>query len=367
VATALVGDEGLISLAERFNFKNQTWLTPEGKLVIWASELGDWVPAVQVKDGEAIAWDGWEFKTMKIFGGEVIAADEAVELTQGTALTKDGQMQVFVDREGNIITAANGEIAQGWRIFGFENGALIESDRTWFDWMLTRASHDTIAVNPERSPGLEISVTLNEAAMQGNWDLSWHDQASFIHYWQEIALARMKDDGLIDPEKTYWQFVDWLKEGNVITLKQLSAWNAQTGEVETFANAPVKAVKNYITQMNQDKAGEPTLPLEKTRFKSDAGNSAAYDVAYDPETLTLWLIGEHSREYQGGHMENMSPFISSKIALVSALFRHPNSFLQANHQGISQGGRIYFKEDVGLAYVNLCDWLYGQLWLRDIK
>ena len=233
-----------------------------------------------------------------------LAVDELVAVDNNDFVAiKNRQLVAYLDPEWHVIAAYQGELVFGWQVNRYDAAtrALVPTGETYFDYMVRTPGHDTIAVEADRSPGLGISITLNEKALGADYRMTWRNQGLFIRYWQEVALARMQADGNLPEDMTYNQFVEWLKAGNKITLKELSAWNPQTGQVEIFKNIPVTEIGVYDTLMNQASVGEPALPMTggKTRYSTDNTRTWGYDAVYEPGTGKLWLVFEVNGEGAG--------------------------------------------------------------------
>ena len=255
--------------------------TSAGRKLGWDKEAQVWREGFTIQDGHLMRWEKGAYVIYGTRELSSLAVDELVAMDKYDFIAiKNRQLVAYLDPEWHVIAAYQGELVFGWQVNRYDAAtrALVPTGETYFDYMVRTSGHDTIAVEADRSPGLGISITLNEKALGADYRMTWRNQGLFIRYWQEVALARMQADGNLPEDMTYNQFVEWLKAGNKITLKELSAWNPQTGQVEIFKNIPVTEIGVYDTLMNQASVGEPALPMTggKTRYSTD-------------NTTTWWL------------------------------------------------------------------------------
>lgn len=280
--------------------------------------------------------------------GIAVAAKDIVPAGDfsGWVAVNGQEMTAYLDNNGNLMAAFNGEIALGWKVCAYKDGQLTELGKNWFEWMEGRPGHNSITVDTEKLPGLGITVILNETAFHQDLDLYWNKQELFIRYWLEAAYARMKDEGTLPEEISNWaQLRTWLQEGNQIILKQVSAWNTTTGKVELMENIKVRRIKVYLTEMDQVSSGEPPLPMDngKARYASNITDTAGRDIVYNPTTNDLWLVVESSKESQAIN----SFYLSRKCISAGVLFRVPWSVLESNIlKDKSRGGRILYNTTI---------------------
>jgi hypothetical protein len=305
----------------------------DGWYMAWENALVD---AVQIRNGQVWQWERDGFKVMLDGNKMPIAANEIRSVGEvGWVVLNSSAMKAFIDKEGRLMQAVDQLALVGNQVMGWNGAELVATDMSPMEFKANMPGHERLeSIGRVRGP--KLGLVINEQALGLNIDaLRFTDEGRFRQFFLEMALARMKDDGYIDQSMSFHQFTEWLSQGNNIILKELDAYNALTGEPETFHNASVKSITIYITHTN-DK-----LPIKgKTRYAPGLGPTAHLDAYYYVASSSLYLIFDINGQTVGNFISNPTiESINILNASVTQFIRLPPSYYDSAKCGLTSDGR----------------------------
>jgi hypothetical protein len=216
-------------------------------------------------------------------------------------------------------------------------GTVVDTGKVAIEWLIGLPGHEVLT---STGVGPEMSVVIAEKALGIDVNMRWANEAIYRQHWLTNALNRMKDDGYLDPNMTYSQFLDWLKAGNKITLKQLDAIDAATGRPPEgrFNNIEVEKIVVLMTRLNPQGSGEPALPIEgRTRFSVGMSDGTCYDTIYYPDSKVMYLVWEINSFVS---LNEMSSLVEDVASAASHTLREPASVFDSDQTTTSSSGRI---------------------------
>ena len=311
---------------------------------------------LRIEGGIATAYDSVRREWLPVLAadGAPVQASGNIKKVDGTGflvLTPDEtSLAMLLDTKGNLIPAYNGEILIGYQVYRYDGTTLVDSGKVAIEWLIGLPGHEVLT---STGIGPELTVVIAEKALGIDVKMRWANEAVYRKHWLINALNRMKDDGYLDPNMNYSQFLEWLEAGNKITLKQLDAIDAATGRPPEgrFNNIEVEKIVVLMTRLNPEGTGEPVLPIEGgTRFSSGTSDQRCDDYIYDPYTNTLYLVKELD---PGVPLSDITRKLASIIGGLTVRLRLPASMFDSDQTTTSRSGRrvyssnLYSMENIG--------------------
>jgi hypothetical protein len=265
----------------------------DGWPVVWEPTAGQLTDYVRIENGLVYTQESTGLKPILAPDGSQVPAAEVRPTSLGYAFVDgSGNLTMLVDRQGNRLPAYNGEILTDTKVYRYQNGELVDAGKVAIEWLIGLPGHETIT---STGIGPELTVVIAEKALGIDVNMRWANEPIYRQHWLTNALNRMKDDGYLDSNMTYSQFLEWLEAGNKITLKQLDAIDAATGKPPEgrFNNIEVNKIVVLMTRLNPEGTGEPILPIEGgTRFSAGFSDQFSDDYIFDSKTKTLFAVME---------------------------------------------------------------------------